>query len=159
MFGDSSETEMDIEVATTMETKPTIDKEKKLQKVREKLLSNKTHERFTNYDGVMSDDSLSLPKKIIHLQKAIDDATRRKILWASFQGELFEKCFCQSKKVYKETLEETKITREWALFLRKLYKLVLNYSELQFCTVSLRFFCCNFKIIKEICEGDKERWK
>ena len=40
MFGDSSETEMDIEVATTMETKPTRDKEKKLQKVREKLLSN-----------------------------------------------------------------------------------------------------------------------
>ena len=83
MFGDSSETEMDIEVATMMETKPTIDKEKKLQKVREKLLNNKTHESFTNYDGVMSDNNLSLPQKIIHLQKAIDNATRRKILWAS----------------------------------------------------------------------------
>ena len=159
MFGDSSETEMDIEVATTMETKPTIDKEKKLQKVREKLLSNKTHESFTNYDGVMSDNDLSLPQKIIHLKKAIDDATRRKILWASLQGKLFEKCFRQLKKVYKETFEERKITREWALFLRKLYKLVLNYSQLQFCTVSLRFFHCNFKIIKEICERDKERWK
>ena len=100
-----------------METKPTIDKEKKLQKVREKLLSNKTHERLTNYDGVMSDNSLSLPQKIIHLQKAIDDAMRRKILWALLQGELFEKCFHQSKKVYKETLEETKITREWVLSL------------------------------------------
>ena len=66
MFGDSSESEIDIEVATTMETKPTIDKEKKLQKVREKLSSNKTHERFTHYDGVMSDNNLSLPQKIIH---------------------------------------------------------------------------------------------
>ena len=159
MFSDSSESEMDIEVATTMKTKPTIDKEKKLQKVREKLLSNKTHERFTNYDGVKSDDNLSLPQKIIHLQKAIDDATRRKIYYASLQGQLLEECFLQSKKVYKETLEETKITRQWALFLRKLYKLVLNYSELQFCTVSLRFFHCNFKIVKEICERDKERWK
>ena len=77
MFGNSSESEMDIEVATMMETKPTIDKEKKLQKVREKLLSNKTHERFTNYDGVISDDNLSLPQKIIYFQKGIEDSTRR----------------------------------------------------------------------------------
>ena len=132
MFGDFSESEMDIEVATLMETKPTIDKEKKLQKVREKV--------FTNYDGVMSDDNLSLPQKIIHLQKEIDNPMRRKIYYASLQGQLLEECFLQSKKVYKETLEEMKITRQWALFLAKLYKLVLNYSELQFCTVSLCFF-------------------
>ena len=102
MFSDSSETEMDIDIDTTMKTKPPIDREEKLRKVEEKLLCNKTHERFTNYDGVMSDDSLSLPQKIIHLQRAMDDAMRRKILWASFQGELFEKCFCQLKKVYKK---------------------------------------------------------
>ena len=107
----------------------------------------------------MSDNNLSLPQKIIHLQKAIDDAMRRKILWASLQGKLTEKCFHQLKKVYKETLVEMKITREWVLFLQKLYKLILNYSQLQFCTVSLDFFHCNFKIIKEICECDKERWK
>ena len=93
MFGNSSETEMDIEVATTMETKPTIDKEEKLWEVRQKLLSNKTHERFTNYDGAMSDDKLSLPQKVIHLQRAIDDATRRKIYYASLQGQLLEECF------------------------------------------------------------------
>ena len=140
MFGDSSESEIDIEVATMMETKPTKDKERKLQKVREKLLSNKTHESFTNYDGVMSDDNLSLPQKVIHLQEATDDARRRKIYYASLQGQLLEECFLQSKKVYRETLEEMKVTRQWALFLQKLHKLVLNYSELQFCTVSLRFF-------------------
>ena len=140
MFGDSSETEMDIEVATTMETKPTIDKEEKLWEVRGKLLSNKTHERFTNYDGVMSDDDLSLPRKVIHLQRATDDATRETIYYTSLQGQLCEECFLQLKKVYKETLEEMKIARQWALFLRKLYKLILDYSELQFCTVSLRFF-------------------
>ena len=119
IFNDSSENEddMNIDVDTTMKTKPPIDREEKLRKAEEKLLSNKTHERFTNYDGVMSDDNLSLPQKIIHLQRAIDDAMRRKILWASLQGELFEKCFRQSKKVYKETLEETKFTRRWVLFL------------------------------------------
>ena len=150
---------MNIDVGSTMKTKPHIDREEELRKVKEKLLSNKTHERFTNYDGVMSNNNLSLPQKIIHLQRAIDDATRRKILWASFQGELFEKCFCQSKKVYKETLEEMKFTRRWVLFLRKLHKLVLNYSELQFCTVPLSYIRSNFKIIKEICKRDKEGWK
>ena len=102
---------------TTMKTKPPIDREEKLRKVEEKLLSNKTHERFTNYDGVMSDNNLSLPQKVIHLQRAIDDAKRSKIYYASLQGQLLEECFLQSKKVYKETLEETKITRQWALFL------------------------------------------
>ena len=110
---------MDTEVATTMETesRPIVDKEKKLRKVEEKLLSKKTNERFTDYDGVMSDNSLTLAQKIIHLQKAIEDATRRKIYWASLQGKLLEKCFHQLKKVYKEPLVETEITREWALFL------------------------------------------
>ena len=48
---------MDTDVDITMKTKPPIDREEKLRKVEEKLLSNKTHERFTNYDGVMSDDN------------------------------------------------------------------------------------------------------
>ena len=39
---------MDIDVDTTMETKPTIDKEEKLREVEEKLLSKKTNERFTD---------------------------------------------------------------------------------------------------------------
>ena len=99
------------------ESRPIVDREEKLGKVEEKLLSKRTNERFTNYDGVMSDNSLSLSQKIIHLQKAIDDAMRRKIHYASLQGELFEKCCLQSKKVYKETLEETKFSRRWVLFL------------------------------------------
>ena len=107
----------------------------------------------------MSDPSLTLSQNIIHLQKAIDNETRRKIHWASLQGELLEKCFRQSKKVYGKTLEETEITRQWVLFLRKLHKLVLNYSQLQFCTVPLRFLHCNFKIIEEICKCGKEKWK
>ena len=102
-----------------MKTKPSIDREEKLCKVEEMLLSNKTKERFTTYDDVMTDNDLSLPQKVIHLQGAIDDVTRRKIYYASLQGQLLEKCFFQSKKVYKETLEETKITMQWSLFLRK----------------------------------------
>ena len=85
MFGDSFGTEMDVDVDTTMKTKPPIDREEKLRKVEEKLLSNKTYESFTNYDRVMSDDKLSLPQKVIHLQKGVDDSTRRKIYYALLQ--------------------------------------------------------------------------
>ena len=79
-----------MDIDATMETKPTIDREKKLRKVKEKLLSKRTNERFTNYEGVMSDPNLTLAEKIIKLQKAIDDVTRRKIHWASLQGQLLE---------------------------------------------------------------------
>ena len=78
---------------TTMETesRAVVDREEKLRKLEKRLLSKRTNKRFTNYDGVMSDDSLSLSQKIIHLQKAIDDSMRRKIHCASLQGELFVK--------------------------------------------------------------------
>ena len=117
IFNDSSDNEVEMETTMETESRPIIDRKEKLRKVEEKLLSKRTNERFTNYDGVMSDDSLSRPQKIIHLQKAIDDATRRKILYASLQGQLLEECFHQLKKVYKETLKETEITRQWAQFL------------------------------------------
>ena len=72
-------TENEVEMETTMETesRPIVDREEKLRKVGEKLLRKRTNERFADYDGVMSDNSLSLSQKIIHLQKVIDDATRR----------------------------------------------------------------------------------
>ena len=122
-------TENEVEMETTMETESgPKDREEKLRKDEEKLLSNKTNERFTNYDGVMSDPKLTLAGKIIQFQKAIEDATRRKIHYASLQGELFEKCCLRSKKGYKETLEKTKFSRQWVLFLRKLYRLALEYK-------------------------------
>ena len=117
IFNDSSENEAEMETTMETESRPIVDREEKLWKVEEKLLRNKTKESLTNYDGVMSDDSLSLSQKIVHLEKAIDDATRRKIHYASLQGESFEKCCLRSKKVYKETLEEMKFSRWWVLFL------------------------------------------
>ena len=78
----------------------------------------------------MYDPDLTPAQKIINLQKAIGDVTRRKIHWASLQGELLEKYIHQSKEVYEKTLEETKIARQWVQFLRKLHKLVLKYNQL-----------------------------
>ena len=94
IFNDSSENEveMDIEVGTTKKTKPSIDREEKLWKVEEKLLSKRTNERFIDCNGVMLDPNLTSTQTIIYLQKGIEDSTRRKIYYASLQGELFEKC-------------------------------------------------------------------
>ena len=106
----------------------------------------------------MLDPNLTPTQKIIHLQKGTEDSTRRKIYYASLQGELLEKCFHQSKKVYGEILVEMKITMQWLIFLRKLYKLALDYNQITYCTVPLSYIRSNFKIIKEICECNKERW-
>ena len=84
MFGNSSGTEMDVD--TTMRTKPLIEREEKLRKVEEKLLSKRTNERFTDCDGVMLDPNLTSTQKIIHLQKGIEDSARRKIYYTSLQG-------------------------------------------------------------------------
>ena len=119
IFNGSSknEVEMDIGIDTTMETKPAIDREEKLREVEKKLSSNKSNDKFTDYFVVTNDPNLTPTQKIIYLQKGVDDSTRRKIYYASLQGKVVEECFQQSKKVYKETLEETKVTRRWVLFL------------------------------------------
>ena len=107
----------------------------------------------------MFDSNPDLKAKINHLQQAIEDATRRKVYFASLLGELLQSCFDESKEAYKKTLEEVKIKRQWAQFLRKLHKLVLNYNQLQYCMVSLRFIQINFKAIEEICESEPDNWK
>ena len=61
IFRNFSENEVEMETAMETESRPIIDREEKLRKVEERLLSKRTNERFTNYDGVMSDDSLSRP--------------------------------------------------------------------------------------------------
>ena len=120
-----NEVEMDTEEGQTRPKKPN------LAEIRERLLCKRMEERFTNYEGVMSDPNLTLTERIIHFQKAIDDATRRKIYFALLQGKLLQSCFDRSKEACKKTLEEVKIKRPWAQFLRKLHKLVLNYNQLQ----------------------------
>ena len=91
-----------------------------LAQIRERLLCKRMEEKFTNYEGVMSDSNLTLTKRIIHLQKAIDDTIRRKVYFALLQGQLLQSCFDELKEAYKETLKLVKIKRLWAQFLRKL---------------------------------------
>ena len=79
IFRDSSENEveMDIDEGKTRPNK------QNLAEIREKLLCKRMTEVFTDYHGVESDPDLTLVEKIIKLQEAINDATRRKIHYAS----------------------------------------------------------------------------
>ena len=104
-FSDSSETEMDIDEGKTRPKKPNLDEIKK------RLLKKRTTEAFTDYRGVESDPNLTLVEKIIKLQEAIGDVTRRKIHYALLQGQLLEDCFCESKEAYERMLEQVNIKK------------------------------------------------
>ena len=126
---------MNIDEGKTRPKKPN------LAEIKERLLRNRMTEAFTDYRGVQSDPNLTLVERMNKLQKAIDGATRRKIHHASLLGELLQGCFNESKETYKKTLEEVKIKRRWAQFLRKLHKLVLtitNFSIVRFLFVSFK---------------------
>ena len=155
IFNDSSENEveMNIDEGKTRSKKPN------LGKIKERLLCNRMTEAFTDYSGVQYDPNLTLVERMIKLQKAIDNATRRKIHYASLLGELLQSCFNESKETYKKTLEGVKIKRQCSQFLRKLYKLSSNYNQLQYCMVPLRFIQINFKAIEEIYESEPDNWK
>ena len=155
IFNDFSENEveMDIDEGKTSPKKPN------LSEIGEKLLKKRMAEAFTDYDGIMFDSTLSSVQKIIKLQEVINDATRRKIHFADLQGQLLEDCFHESKEAYKRTLEQVYIKKQWALFLCKSHKLVLECNQLAYCTVSFRFICYNFKAIEEICKSDPDNWK
>ena len=141
------------------EEEQTRPKKPNLTDIKERLLCKRMTEKFTDCQGVMSDSNLNLTAKINHLQKVINDATKRKVYCASLLEGLLESCFGESKEVYKKTLEQVKIKRWWALFLRKLHKLVLKYSQFVYCTVSLHFICYIFKAIEEICKSEPDKWK
>ena len=151
--------EVDDDMETEVERSNPMTMEEKLRRVEEKLLSKRSTSSFTNYDGIMEDTNLSVAEKLIKLREAFDDATRRKIHFASLQGQLLESCFAESKELYKETLEKANIRRQWGQFLRKLYKIVDKYNSVLFCTVPLSYIHTNFKLIETICERDPENWK
>ena len=86
IFRDSSENEVEMDIVEG-KTRP---KKTNLVEIRKRLLCKRMTEAFTDYRGVESDPNPTLVEKIIKLQEAINDATRRKIHYASLQGQLLE---------------------------------------------------------------------
>ena len=133
--------------------------DKKIKDVEEALVTSISIEPFTNYEGIENDRILSTIQKIELYQKAIDDMKRRHIYFATNQGKLSEKCFIQGRSIYKKTVKENGLSREWAHFLQRFVKLIEDYNQFLYCTINLKFIRRNFKIIREICECDPDKWK
>ena len=97
-----------------METKAEriVNDEKKLGDIGEKLLHGRFAERFMNYEGIDDDRNLTMAQKVNMYQRAIDDATRRKIYYTSMQGRLLDICFTQGKDIYQRMLNKTGIKRQ-----------------------------------------------
>ena len=107
IFRDSSENEVEMDI----EEGKTRPKKSNLAEIREKLLCQRMTEAFTDYHGVESDPNLPLVEKIIKLQEVINDVSRRKIHYASLQGQLLEDCFRESKETYRRTLEQVNMKK------------------------------------------------
>ena len=75
------------------EAERTVNDEKKLGDIEENISRGRSAERFTNYEGIDDDKKFTTVQKINMYQRAIDDATRRKIYYASMQGRLLDICF------------------------------------------------------------------
>ena len=86
---------------------------KKIKDVEETLLTSMLMEPFTNYELIENDRILST----VLYQKAIDDTKRRHIYFANNQGKILEKCFIQGRNIYKKTVKESGLSRQWAHFL------------------------------------------
>ena len=102
IFNVSRENEVEMETRMETESRPIVDREKKLQKVEEKLLSYKTNERFTNYDGVMSDPNLTLAEKINHIQKQLKMQREEKSTTLRYRENYLKNAVFDPRKAIKK---------------------------------------------------------
>ena len=129
IFNDSSD-EMNIDEGKARPKKPN------LGEIEERLLRKKTTDTFTDYHGVQYDPNLTLVERMIKLQNTIDDATRRKIHYASLLGELLQSCFNPKNR-------RKPIRRHWR-------RLRLRDGGCNFCVSCTNWFLTitNFSIVR-----------
>ena len=133
IFKDSSENE--VHEGNTRPKKPS------LAEIRKRLLCNRTTEAFTDYCGVESDPKLTLVERMIKLQEAMDDATRRKVHFASLLGGLLQSCFNESKEAYKKTLRRLRLRdsgRNFCVSCTNWFLTITNFSIVRFLFVSFK---------------------
>ena len=104
IFNGSSENEveMNADVDTTMRTKPPIEREEKLRKDKEKLMSKRTNERFNDCDGVMRDPNLTSTQKVIHLQKGLKNQQEGRFTTLHYKENYLKNAFFNPRKFIKK---------------------------------------------------------
>ena len=144
---------MNIDEGKTRPKKPN------LAEIRKRLLCKRMTEAFTDYHGVESDPNLTLVEKMIKFQKAIDDATRRKVYFASFWGNCHKIVSMNQRKPTRKHWRRLGLRDSGCNVCVHSTNWFFNYNQLQYCMVSLHFIQINFKAIEEICESEPDNWK
>ena len=130
MFGNSFEIEMDVDVDTTMRTKPPIEREEKLRKVEEKLLSKRTDERFTDCDGVMLDPNLTSIQKIIIFKKGLRIQQEERFTTLYYKENYLKNAVFDPRKFIKKLWRKGSLQDSGCYFYE-------NYTNLLWTTIKL----------------------
>ena len=130
-------------VGEAMETegKKTRSKKLNLAEIREKLLCKRTTERFIEYQEVMADSNLDLTAKINHLQKAIDDATRKKFTMPHSLENCYKVALMNRRKPIRKHWRRLRLRdsgRNFCVSCTNWFLTIINFSIVRFLFVSFK---------------------
>ena len=95
------------------------------------------------------------------LSKAIGNSHRDILYYSALQGDLLVTLRSASTpEGFRLHLRKTlDISSSHAKFLMAFYELATTYPRLLMCELPQRFFAKNFKIIKQVCQNERDVWK
>lgn len=138
-----------------------IDRKEKIKKVLKSMV-NTTH-LYISYDGLVAevatneDELITLLKK---LSTAILDCKKKILMFASRQGKLLKDAKTGLEPcMFKLVITSCDFSTSYSNFLISLYHLFEENPKLCYCTVPIRLFRNNMRIIREICGDEPDFWK
>ncbi|KAJ7312527.1 hypothetical protein OS493_039597 [Desmophyllum pertusum] len=116
----------------------------------------------TTFDGLLT-VTANNEDQLIDVLKRLTEAQaqdKKKILsFAARQGLLLKEAKERSKAtMYKHVRNSCEFSSSYANFLIALYRLFEKYPRLNYCSVAIRFFCSNMKLIQKICHENQVFW-
>ena len=137
---------------------------KRLMNIENELINNKSNEALRDYTGIEESLKANNPEEAIEsiqiLQNVINTSRRRIIYYSLLQGKFFllvkDTTTSQS---FTTLVNLTQLSKSYANFLIRMYKLVDIYNQLMYVSLPIGFFLKNFKQIKQICEKNETEWK
>ena len=116
----------------------------------------------TTYGGLLEEvasNEVELINLLKKLSQAIIDSKKKILSFAVRQGLLLKEAKETFETVmYKHVRDSCGFSGSYSNFLISLFKLFEEYPRLCYCSVPIRTFCSNMKLIREICSEHKVFW-
>ena len=137
---------------------------KRLMNIENEMIKNKSNEALRDYTGIEESLKANNPEEAIEsiqiLQNVINTSRRRIIHYSLLQEKFFllvkDTTTSQS---FTTLVNLTQLSKSYANFLIRMYKLADIYNQLMYLSLPIGFFLKNFKQIKKICEKNETEWK